>query len=155
MGLFILTFSHRGDQTVKPSASLRTHHFVAAAVWSLVGISLMIRGGLFLHAAGRVWLMIPALVAGTAKSLYLLDKTARKNLLRLAGKEDGDCLGGVYSIRMWGMVALMIGMGWLLRHSGLPAEVVGVIYGAIGWALLLSSRLVWQRAAAWPSAGSK
>lgn len=120
--------------------------FLAAAIWSLVGLFLMTRGGLFLHAAGRLWLFLPAVLAGTGKSIFLLDKSASKNLVRLAGKDDGDCLGGVYSVKMWALVGMMMALGWLLRRSGLPAEFVGVFYVAIGWALFFSSRLLWQRA---------
>lgn len=112
---------------------------------------LMIRGGLFLHAAERMGLLIPAVAVGTAKALLMLDNAARKNILRLSEKDDGDCLGGVYSAKMWGLVAVMMIMGWVLRHSGLPSEVVGMLYVAIGWALLFSSRLVWQRATHYPS----
>lgn len=135
----------------KPGASLRTHHCLAASIWSLVGIMLMTRGGLFLHAAARVWLFVPAVAVGTCKSLFMLDKTARKNLLRLSGKEDGDCLGGVYSVPMWGLVVVMMAAGFLLRLSGLPGEWIGTLYVAIGWALFFSSRLLWQRAIRYPS----
>ena len=137
--------------TCKPGASLRTHHWLAASVWSLVGIMLMTRGGLFLHAAGRLWLFLPAVAVGTAKSLFMLDKAAGKNLVRLANKEDGDCLGGVYSAKMWMLVVVMMGLGVFLRRSGLPGELVGSIYVAIGWALFFSSRLLWQRAMRFPS----
>jgi hypothetical protein len=37
----------------------------------------------------------------------------------------------------------MIG-GRLLRNSSVPPLLVSVIYGAVGWALLFSSRLIWQ-----------
>lgn len=137
--------------TRKPGASLRTHHRLAASIWSLVGILLMTRGGLFLYTAGRLWLFLPAVAVGTAKSLFLLDKAARKNLLRLGGKEDGACLGGVYSLKMWGLVAVMMTAGILLRRSGLPGEWIGTLYVAIGWALFFSSRLLWQRAIHYPS----
>lgn len=139
--------------TRKPGASLRTHHRIAAAIWSLVGIMLMIRGGLFLHGVGMMWLFLPAVVVGTCKSLWMLDKAARKNLVRLSGKEDGDCLGGVYSVKMWVLVAMMMGLGVFLRRSGLPGEWVGTIYVAIGWALFFSSRLLWQRVIRFPSEG--
>ena len=135
----------------KPGVSLRTHHFLAASIWSLVGVFLMTRGAFFLHTAGRLWLFLPALVAGTCKSIFLLDKAARKNLTRLSGKEDGDCLGGVYSAKMWALVVIMMVLGVLLRQSGLPWEVVGTLYVAIGWALLFSSRLLWQQALSYPS----
>ena len=135
----------------KPGASLRTHHFLAASIWSLVGIFLMTRGYFFLHAVSGVWLFLPAVIVGTCKSIYLLDKSALKNLARLSGKINGDCLGGVYSVKMWGLVAMMMCLGWLLRRSGLPFEFVGSFYVAIGWALFFSSRLLWQRAIRYPS----
>lgn len=138
-------------QAYKPGASLRTHHFLAASIWSLVGIFLMTRGYFFLHAVGRVWLFLPATVVGTCKSIFLLDKSALKNLHRLSEKMDGDCLGGVYSAKMWSLVALMMFLGWFLRRSGFPGEFVGVLYVAIGWALFFSSRLLWQRAINYPS----
>jgi len=138
------------EPTCKPGASLRTHHFLAASIWSLVGIFLMTRGALFLHTTGKLWLAIPAIGVGTGKSIFLLDNAARKNLGRLSGKADGDCLGGVYSIKMWLLVAMMMGLGWFLRRSGLPAEFIGIFYVAIGWALFFSSRLLWQRAIHFP-----
>ena len=111
----------------------------------------MTRGYFFLQAVGRAWLFLPALGAGTCKSIYLLDKSAAKNLARLSGKLDGDCLGGVYSVKMWGLVAMMMLLGWLLRRSGLPGELIGTLYVAIGWALFLSSRLLWRRAVNHPA----
>jgi len=130
----------------KPGASLRTHHLLAASIWSLIGLLLMARGYSFLRAVSQVWLFLPAVLAGTCKSLLLLDKSARRNLARLSTKADGACLGGVYSLKMWGLVVMMILLGWLLRHSGLASELIGTIYVAIGWALFFSSRLLWQRA---------
>ena len=135
----------------KPGVSRRTHHFLAASIWSLVGVFLMTRGAFYLHTAGRLWLFLPAVAAGTCKSIFLLDRAARKNLTRLSGKEDGDCLGGVYSAKMWAVVAIMMLSGLLLRRSGLPWEVVGTLYVAIGWALLFSSRLLWRQAIRYPS----
>lgn len=128
----------------KPGVSLKTHHIAAAVIWSSVGIMLLIRGGLFLHSVHQLWLLLPAIAIGTAKSVFMLDKAARKNLRRLANKADGACLGGVYSIKMWGLIALMIFLGWMLRTSSAPRELVGIVYAAIGWALFFSSRLLWK-----------
>ena len=83
---------------------------------------LMTRGGLFLHGVGMMWLFLPAVVVGTCKSLLMLDKAARKNLARLSGKEDGDCLGGVYSVKMWVLVAMMMGLGVFLGVPVSPAN---------------------------------
>jgi len=105
---------------------------------------LLIRGGGFLLEAGSLWLLAPAIVIGTCKSLLILDKSAKKNLSRLSEKKDGSCLGGVYSPAMWGLILAMMILGILLRKSGLPREYLGLFYGAIGWALLFSSRLLWN-----------
>ena len=128
----------------KPGVSLKTHHVAAAVIWSSVGIMLLVRGGLFLDSVHKLWLLFPAIALGTAKSMFMLDKAAQKNLRRLAKKEDGACLGGVYSIKMWGLVALMILLGWMLRTSSAPRALVGIVYAAIGWALFFSSRLLWK-----------
>ena len=131
----------------KPAARIRTHFIFAGGIWSLVGLMLMVRGGLFLHAAQKLWLLAPSIAAGTLKSLFMLDRSARRNRDRLLQKTDGACLGGVYSVKMWLLVVLMIVMGRLLRTSGLPLPVVGTLYAAIGWALFFSSRILWRGAA--------
>jgi hypothetical protein len=105
----------------------------------------MLRGGNYLILSGKSWLFIAALLIGTFKSLFMLDKAARKNIIRITGLNDGACLGGVYSIKMWGLIACMIVFGRLLRVSGLPFEYIGILYGAIGWALMFSSRLLWKQ----------
>lgn len=104
---------------------------------------LSLRGGAFLVEAASPWLIVPAMIVGTCKSLLILDKSARKNIDRLSQKEDGACLGGVYSATMWILIVVMMVLGRLLRKSGLPAELIGVLYVAIGWALFFSSRLLW------------
>jgi hypothetical protein len=134
----------QGLKRFKPGVPVRAHRIFAASIWTVVGILLMFRGGAFLVSGDAVWLIAVAVLVGTGKSFLMLDKSARKNINRLAGLEDGACLGGVYSVKMWGLVACMILLGRLLRSSSLPVEVIGVIYVAIGWALFFSSRLLWR-----------
>jgi len=38
----------------------------------------------------------------------------------------------------------MMGAGYVLRHSGVPRPALGVLYVAIGTALLLGSTPLWQ-----------
>ena len=87
--------------------------------------------------------MVPALIAGTIKSFFILDKTARKGVRRILEMADGRCLGAVYSIQTWLLVLIMMGAGMALRHSTLPKEILGALYVTIGWALLFSSRHAW------------
>ncbi len=128
---------------LKPGASTRTNLLVAALMWSFIGLYLMVRGYL-LHQAlsGLFWAL--ALGLGTLKAFLVIERAARKNIARIVARPDGMCLGGVYSWGMWGMVVCMMLGGRLLRNSSVPPLVLSVIYVAVGWALLLSSRLIWQ-----------
>lgn len=129
---------------LKPGASVNVHLFTAGLIWSIVGLFLMSNGYLLISLAGRVWFAIPALGLGTVKSFVLLDRVARKNILRILHFENGTCLGSVYSYKSWILVLLMIGLGRFLRAAVLPGEYVGVLYLAVGWGLFFSSRLMWQ-----------
>lgn len=123
---------------------MATHLLVAALLWSLIGIYLVVRGVL-LRGGGPLWLPVLAVMTGIGKSWLVLDGVARKNLSRIVAKEERSCLGGVYSWRMWGFIVLMMLLGRLLRISGLAGWIVGMLYLAVGTALFWSSRLLWQR----------
>lgn len=126
----------------KPAASKKALLLSAAVIWSGVGTMLLLRAWNMLSRNSSLWLVV-ALAVGTGKSLLILDRAARKNIDRIVVRDDGTCLGGVYSWRMWGIVALMIIAGQFLRASSLSPLLLGFLYAAVGWALLFSSRLVW------------
>ena len=128
---------------LKPGVAPHTHFFLAAFLWAIVGLVLFGRGVLWLVESGGVWWSVPAVLAGTLKSLFLLDRIAQKNVARISRFGKSYCLGGVYSARSWFLVLAMILLGRFLRHSGLPIVLAGFIYVAIGWGLFFSSRLVW------------
>lgn len=127
----------------KPNAPRSVHLFVAAALWSVVGLSLMLRGVGWLNGIERMWISLPALFIGTAKSFFMLDKSAKKSIDRIIATRDGRCLGGVYSIKTWLLVMVMMTAGYLMRTSSLPIEFLGLFYVSIGWGLLFSSRNAW------------
>jgi hypothetical protein len=135
----------------KPGASTRTHLLVAASVWAAVGISLFLRGWFGFSEEYRILLTFGGMAVGTLKTLLVMDRAARGNILRIIARKEGRCIGGVYSARMWGLVLLMILGGRLLRVFG-SAELTWFLYLAVGWALLLSSRLIWQH---WRFAGRR
>ncbi len=133
---------------LKPGAPRQIHLLLAAALWSGIGTMLIFRGVSWLMTVGGLWIIVPALIAGTVKSLLILDNTARKGVQRILEMADGRCLGAVYSIQTWLLVLVMMGTGIALRHSTLPREILGALYVTIGWALFFSSRhawLVWKR----------
>jgi hypothetical protein len=62
-----------------------------------------------------------------------------KNLNRIIPMEGKRCLFSFISWQSYIMIAVMICMGYILRHSPLPKLYLSVIYSAIGTALILSS----------------
>ena len=137
-------FICRAMPSFKPGVSIKTHLMVAAALWSGVGLFLFSRGALILLEDSAYFVVLAGIVAGTLKSLVVLDKTAAKNVRRILQFGESTCIGGVYSWKTWLLVVCMIVGGRLLRHSSLPSAVVGVLYVAVGWALLFSSRKAWK-----------
>ncbi len=104
----------------------------------------MIRGAGWAKAGTAGWLFLVALAAGTAKAVFVLDKAAAKNSLRILGFSEKKCLGAVYSWRTWLLVIVMMGSGIAMRRLTHPGMIIGTLYMAIGWALLLSSRKGWR-----------
>jgi hypothetical protein len=128
----------------KPGVSVRTHLFLAALIWSVVGFFLLTNGFVLISVHGHPWYGAAGLILGTAKTFFVLDKVARKNMQRIKNFEDKVCIGSVYSWKTWVLVAAMIGLGRFLRTTVLPGEIVGLIYTAVGWALMLASRVMWR-----------
>jgi len=128
----------------KPGVSIRTHLFLAALIWSVVGFFLLANGFVLVSLQNHLWYAVAGLTLGTAKTFFVLDRVARKNIKRIKEFEDKVCIGSVYSWKTWVLVAGMIVLGRFLRTTVLPGEVVGLIYTAVGWALMLASRLMWQ-----------
>ncbi len=130
-------------KNIKPGVNRRVHLFAAALLWTVVGIVLIVRGVRWIDPAEIVWFVPVALVIGTMKSVFVLDKSARRGVERIIKMRDGTCLGAVYSWQTWILVAIMITSGILLRTVFEPGTYIGTLYCAIGWALLLSSRFAW------------
>ncbi|MEN8200553.1 MAG: hypothetical protein ABFR63_10835 [Thermodesulfobacteriota bacterium] len=129
---------------LKPGASRSVHLLVAALLWTGIGLLLLSRGTVWLNTIDRLWLVLPALILGTLKSLFMLDRSARKTIHRILSFGDKRCIGGVYSIKTWILVLVMMFTGCLLRNSSLPKEFLGLFYVSIGWGLLFSSRNAWS-----------
>ena len=127
---------------IKPAVSARNMLLVSALFWSGIGLLLMGRGWCL---TGRDSILPPLLAmgVGTVKSLWILDRSVRRNIARLRSLPDRSCVGAMYSWRMWGLVLLMMVLGRLLRMSPVAPVLVGSLLMAVGWAMFFSSRLVW------------
>jgi hypothetical protein len=138
----------KGLSHLKPGVNKRTHLFLSAVLWTGIGLLLIAKGGFRLSHLEewdrQVLIMVLALLAGSLKAYFILDKSVRRVINRILDFKDGTCLGAVYSVKTWILVLCMMGMGVILRNSALPISLICLLYLTIGWALLLSSRLVWK-----------
>jgi len=127
----------------KPGVSIRTHLLLGAIIWTVVGFFLLINGFVLVSIQSHLLYGLSGLLLGTVKTFFILDRVARKNIRRIHDFGDKVCFGSVYSLKTWLLVIGMIILGRFLRTTVLPGEVVGFIYTAVGWGLMLSSRLMW------------
>lgn len=131
-----------GIRRFTPRAGQRVQLFSAAAMWAIGSAILLIRGVGFLHDNWYAALLALAVVIGLIKSRYLLDRVARKAVLRIH-ERGRACYFGFFSWKSWMFVVVMMGGGILLRHSGLPRDFLAVLYVAVGTGLALADRIFW------------
>ena len=130
----------------KPAATVPTQLLLAGVMWATVGSTLAFLGVLWLWESAPVvapWVVVGALAVGVVKSRLVLDRAARRVVDRICARGDGRCLGGFLSPPTWGLVALMMIAGRLLRGT-LAHGIVGPLYIAVGTALCFSSRISLQ-----------
>jgi hypothetical protein len=133
-----------------PAARRETLVLVAGVVWSLVGLALVSVAvtWLFGSPGWAVILVLGGAVAGYAIYRFGFSHLARKNLVRIyaqAPQKDKVCVFAFQNIRSYLLIVIMMGLGYWLRHSGMPKTYLAPIYIAIGLALMLSSLLYYNR----------
>ena len=131
---------------IAPTCSLRAQARLAGIIWLLVGIMLIARGIFWIVNAdvGITTLILCTVVSlpvGILKSRLVLNRVADRILKRIRKRGEGKCLFGVFSIKNWLMILLMIAFGRILRSSNAPITIVSAIYIAIGAGLANSSKL--------------
>ena len=134
-------------ETYKPTAALRWHLFLAALMWSIVGVLLLVFGARWVLGADvlhPVLLVVFGIGAGVVKAWLVLDRAAGRIVSRIRTRGDGRCLGGFLSVRTWLLVMVMAVGGRLLRTGLLPTVLVGLIYVAVGTGLAPAARNLWR-----------
>lgn len=138
--------------------SPRSLNVLAALVWYIGGIVLLLKGGSLLAEAqslspGQVWpwlAMLAALIAGSLQARFLFSKSCRKNLDRIAAL-DRPKIWQFYRPGFFGFLVLMIVTGATLSslaHNNYPLLIgVGALDLNLAVALLASSYVYWQRRA--------
>jgi hypothetical protein len=133
-----------------PAARRETLVLVAGIVWSLVGLTLVSIAVAWLVISPRYVLLmvLSGAVAGYAIYRFGFSHLARINLVRIyaqAPQKDKVCVFAFQNTRSYLLVIVMMGLGYGLRHSGIPKTYLAAIYIAIGLALAISSLLYYNR----------
>ncbi len=121
-------------------AGQRAQLVLAAAIWIIVGLALLVVGLVFLRPHDHWYLALIGAAIGIAKGFMVLDRVADRNIGHILNRPRGRCLGGLYPWRTWLMIAAMVLLGRFLRHSSLSRDILGLVYSAIGVGLIFSSR---------------
>ncbi len=127
---------------LKPAAPKCWLFAMAGMLWSIVGVLLCLTGWGWLKAEpfGRVILLecIGALLA-VAAFRFGFSKIAGKNIQRLRGLNGERCFFAFQAWKSYFIIAFMVALGALLRHSPIHKSVLAVLYTTIGGALFLAS----------------
>ena len=130
---------------------------IVSLVWTAVGLLLIWRGLPYagLRAAPEVkglagaetWAALAiAVVIGIGKGMSALRKAARRAATRIERQGEAAPWGKVFSPVMFLLVAIMVAAGLGLRHApydaGVKAWVIGILYPAVGLALLIGGWIV-------------
>ena len=159
----LFTRSENGGRGI---AHVRTLNVLAALVWCLGGVILLVKGGKLLAGAtslfpGSVWpwvVAIAGLLLGAVKGKFLFSRSCKKNLTRISSLRNPR-IWQFFSPGFFLLLLLMITAGVVLSrlaHTSFPALIgVAVLDLAVGAALLASSRVFWQQKAFMKSSASK
>ncbi len=126
----------------KPAVSPRSHLLFAALIWTGIGVMLLYKG--ISRHPHPDWILLFAIVAGSVKSLAVLDRSAVRIIRRISGFSTRVWLLAVYPLKTWLMVAAMMAFGLFLRFSSTPTIVACFVYCSVGWGLLFSGRKIWH-----------
>ena len=136
----------KGIARFKPAVQRNTLLLLSACLWTIIGLLLLAKGGYrwYRLPEHRLLIIVSGFIVGTAKSIWILDNSARRGVDRILNFADGTCLGAVYSSKTWILVLCMMGLGVILRNSFFLFQLLCFLYFTVGWALLFSSRLAWR-----------
>lgn len=136
-------------QSLWPQVGVRTQLIAGAIIWLIGASILLVRGMAYIQGRSwHAWALAAGLALGVIKSRYLLKGVADRAVLRI--RERGRAwLPGFFSLRSWGLLALMMGGGMLLRRIAVApgqvgAGILGAVYIGIGAALFLADRVFWH-----------
>ncbi len=126
----------------KPAVTNNILVLLAGIVWTLVGIMLLFMAFSWLSpipSPTAHMYEIAGLVFALLIHHFGFLKIAGKNLDRILALPGKRCLFAFIPWKSYLIIAVMVTMGALLRHSVIPRQYLAVLYISIGLALVLSS----------------
>ncbi len=126
----------------KPAVTNHLLLFLAGLVWIFVGITLLFLAFSWLSRAANIDVQLFT-ITGVILALFVHHlgflKIADKNLQRILLMHGKSCLFAFIPWKSYLIIAVMITIGAILRHSTIQKQYLAVLYIGIGLALVLSS----------------
>jgi hypothetical protein len=126
----------------KPGVSKNTLLFIAGLLWVMVGVMLNSMAYSWLRNERQGYALTAAAI-GFVGSLFIhrfgFSRIVNRNMDRILPMEGKRCVFSFMPWKSYVLVAIMITMGILLRHSPIPKLYLAALYIGIGTALILSS----------------
>ncbi|HSP07177.1 MAG TPA: hypothetical protein VLR94_08370 [Acidobacteriota bacterium] len=122
----------------------KTLRYTAAFVWATAGGILLGRAVPWLAAPGLATVVagVSGLALGVLKSRLVFIPMAARNMERieaLSPHKERISVFAFQAVHSYILIAVMITLGIVLRHSSIPRPLLAAVYSAIGSALLLAS----------------
>lgn len=116
----------------------------ATFLWTSVGGMLLVKGWSWKGTGYELVVIFLGLLFGFLKSVFFLDKSFVRSIKRIKQFSEHQGIANVFSAKTWQLIALMVAFGFTMRELTSPCPAIGVLYVAIGWGMLLSSRHGWR-----------
>ena len=123
---------------------------IVGVIWFLVGAGLSIVGINWMLQLGfgpkLIIFLTPSILIGLLKGKFVLQKVALKYYKRsdVIKFNNNDIFLGwvkIFGIKGFILIGLMMAMGSFLRHSNIDRPILGIVYLAVGMALLYASKI--------------
>jgi hypothetical protein len=126
----------------KPSVERFWLTLIAGLSWLLAGIGLCLAASTWLSVVawpGNILAALSSFGLGVLAQFLAFVPLARKNVRRIAQLPPQVCLFAFQAWRSYLMILFMAVLGYALRHAPLSRGLLGIIYLAVGSALVLAS----------------